>query len=112
MEGREIVLPGDTLQVGKTTLHEALSLLGAPDQVVELNGKDLLVYQRAVLRQNRVSLGIPVADVWGARADLSAYGNLARYDTLALFFTPDGILRDMAFEKGSVQPYLKTLFKE
>jgi len=112
VEGREIADPGDTLEVGRTTLGQVLSLLGAPDKLVELQGKDLLVYERMVLDEKRLSLGIPVADIWGARIDFSSYGTLIRYDTLALFFSPNGVLQDMVLEKGSIQPFLKVLFTE
>lgn len=112
VEGCEVVRPGDEIRVGSTTLEQALSLLGAPDKLAELKGKDLLVYERAVLRQNRISLGIPVGDIWGASPDLSSYGTLVRYDTLALFFTPDGVLQDMVFEQGSSSSYLKTIFAQ
>jgi hypothetical protein len=104
VEGREVVSPGNELQVGKTTIGEVLLLLGAPDKLAELEGKDLLLYERLVLQEN--------ADIWGASIDLSAYGTLIRYDTLAFFFTPEGVLQDMVFEKGSNHPYLRTLFTE
>ncbi len=112
VEGREVVPPGNEVQVGKTTLCDVLLLLGAPDKVAGLEGKDLLLYERVVLHKNRLSLGVPVVDIWGAGLDFSAYGTLVCYDTLALFFTPDGVLQDMVFEKGSNRPYLRTLFTE
>lgn len=112
VEGREVVPPGNELQVGKTTLGEVLLLLGAPDKLAELEGKDLLLYERLVLQENGLSLGIPVANIWGASIDISAYGTLIRYDTLAFFFTPEGVLQDMVFEKSSNRPYLRTLFTE
>jgi hypothetical protein len=77
-----------------------------------LEGKDLLLYERLVLQENGLSLSISVADIWGAGLDFAAYGTLVCYDTLALFFTPDGVLQDMVFEKGSNRPYLRTLFTE
>ena len=43
---------------------------------------------------------------------MSGYGTLVRYDRLWLLFTPDRILRQMMFEKGSSHPYLKTLFMQ
>jgi hypothetical protein len=112
VEGREVVSPCDALEVGKATLGDVLLLLGAPDKVVELEGKDLLLYETVALDEKRLTFGIPVADVLGANIDLSAYGTVARYDTLACFFTPDGILQDMVFEKGSSQPYLRMLFSD
>ncbi len=112
VEGGEVVPPGEQWQAGKTTLEQALLLLGAPDKLTELEGKDLLVYERTLLRENELSFGIPALDILGGQLDLSARGGLARYDTLVLFFTPDGILDDMVFEQGSSAPYLKTLFQE
>jgi hypothetical protein len=112
IEGSPVTPPGDTIHVGKTTLETVLLLLGAPDQLAEMEGKDLLVYEQALYRDNRISVGIPLGDITGPNIDLSAYGTLVRYDTLALFFSPDGILRDIVFEKGSDRSYMKTLFPE
>lgn len=111
-EGLPVSPPGDTIQVEKTTMGEVLSLLGAPDKLAVLDGKDLLIYQRALYRENSLSLGIPLGEIWGLSMDISAHGGLFWYDTLALFFTPDGILRDIVFEKDSCRPFLKTLWTE
>lgn len=112
VEGREVVCPEGKFQAGKTTMKDVLSLLGALDKLTELEGKNMLVYERMVNHQNTLSIGIPIFDIRGPGADFSAYGTLARYDTLAFFFTPDGILQHMVFEKGSSRPYLGTLFTE
>ncbi len=112
VEGDEVVPPGDAFELGKTNLGDVLSVLGAPDKVAELEGKDLLLYERAVLQDSRLSLGIPLLDISGANIDLSGYGTLVLYDRLWLLFTPDRILRQMMFEKGSSHPYLKALFVE
>jgi hypothetical protein len=109
VEGQDVVACGDKLQPGKSTVEVVLSLLGAPDRLVELTGKDLFVYQRGLLQNDRVSLGFPVGDFWGSSSSLSAYGGLARYDTLALFFTSQGILESVVFQRGSRHPYLRTL---
>lgn len=79
--------------------------------LVELEGRDLLIYQRAVFHHNRLALGIPIFDIWGPSVDFGAYGAQARYNTLALFFTSDRILHQMVFEKEASYPYLKTVFK-
>ena len=113
VEGDEVVLPDDDrLQVGKTTLGEVLSLLGAPDNVAKAGLEDLLVYERALLYRNRIKLGIPIplSSVIRTSFDASAYGTLVRYDSLALFFNSEGILSHKTFEKGSSHPYFKTLF--
>jgi hypothetical protein len=109
VEGGEVSYPSDRLVVGKTTLGEVLVLLGAPDKVARMDEGDLLIYQRAVLRRNRLSLGIPLADIWRLGIDLSAYGSLVRYDRLVLLFTPEGILSGAAFEKSSDHPYWKAM---
>jgi hypothetical protein len=107
LEGTDVVAPGDELQVGKTTLEDTLALLGAPTTLVELEGQDLLLYQKTVMRQKRLSVGLPLLDALGTSISFSASGNRVNYDTLALFFTPDGILRQVVFEKGTSQPYKK-----
>jgi len=109
VEGGKVAFPSDRLVVGKTTLGEALALLGAPDTVDRATGLDLLIYERAVVRGNRLSLGIPIVDVWRVGFDLSAYGGLVRYDRLVLFFSPEGILLGTAFEEGSKHPYLRVM---
>jgi hypothetical protein len=112
VEGDEVVLPDDRIQVGKTTLGEALSLLGAPDNVAKAGLEDLLVYERALLYRNRIRVGLPIPLSSAIRTsfDASAYGTLVRYDSLALFFNSERILSHKTFHKGSSHPYLKTLF--
>ncbi len=111
LEGTDVAAPGDELQVGKTTLEDTLALLGAPTTVVELEGQDLLLYQKIVMRQKRLSAGLPVLDALVTNISFSASGGRANYDTLALFFTPDRILRQVVFEKGTSQPYKKPTSK-
>ena len=101
VHGWEVKPPDNVLVEEKTTIDEALTLLGAPDKLTELNGMDLLVYQRSVFQRNRLSLGIPIMDIAGPSTDLSVYGALERYDTLALFFMPDGVLKHFVYEKDS-----------
>ena len=105
LEGTDVVAPGDEFQVDKTTLEDALALLGAPTTVVELEGKDLLLYQKTVMRQKRLSVGLPLLDALGTNINFSASKGRANYDTLALFLTPDRILRQVVFTKGTSQPY-------
>jgi hypothetical protein len=114
VEGDEVVLPNDRLEVGKTTLGEVLSLIGAPDNVAKVGMENLLVYERALLYRNRIKVGIPIplSSLLRTSFDASAYGTLVRYDSLALFFNSEGILRHKTFEKGSSHPYLKTLFSD
>jgi hypothetical protein len=113
VEGIEINDPADAYPLGKTTLREVLLILGAPDEVYSLDNTDLLVYQRSLVQESGLSLGIPVLDVvMGGSIDISARGALTRYDTLIFWFNPQGTLEDVVFEKASSRPYLKTLFSK
>jgi hypothetical protein len=111
-EGRSIPPLSEECKVGKTTLQEALATLGAPDQVVELEGKDVLIYRRSLLAQSGLSFGIPLTDIVISSFDISAHGSLVRYDLLLLFFTPDGMLTKVVIERGSQHPYLKTILSD
>ena len=112
VEGRSIPHIFAEFRVGTTTLQEALEALGAPDQVAELEGKDVLIYQQSLLTNSGLSFGIPLTDIWGSGFDFSAYGELVRYDLVLLSFTPEGILREIASEKGLRYPYLKTILSD
>jgi len=113
VEGSEILDPAVPFVEGVSTMAEVLDLLGAPNEVVSIQNKDLLIYEQSLLYENRLSLGIPLLDIaFGGSADISAYGGLTRYDTLAFFFDPHGVLDHMVFEKGSEKPYFRTLFSK
>jgi hypothetical protein len=114
VEGDEVGFHNDQLEVGKTSLGEALSLLGAPDRVAKAGLEDLLVYERALLYRNRIKLGLPIplSSVIRTSFDASAYGTLVRYDSLALFFNSERILSHKTYQQGSSHPYLKTLFSD
>ena len=113
IQGTEIEDPSEEFAAGISTISEVLTRLGAPAEVLSIEQKDLLIYERSLLYENRLSLGIPLLDVaLGGSADISAYGSLTRYDTLAFFFTPDGLLDHVVFEKGSAAPYIKTLLSK
>ena len=111
VDGDEFSLSDNELRIGESTLKTALYTLGAPDQLISLEGKDVLLYQRIVFRQNRLSLGVPVFDTLARGIDLSIFGGLESYDTLALFFTPDKILRQIVVEKSADRPFLKTMLE-
>ena len=101
------------LKSGETTLTEALRLLGAPDRIIGMAGRNLLVYRRSLSYENSVSVSVPLTDfVVLDSAEVSAAGGLVRFDILALFFTPKGILEKAVLESGSEEPYFKTLFRE
>jgi hypothetical protein len=111
--GMELHDPGDKFQIGISTMGDVLSKLGAPVDLLSIENHDLFIYKRSLLFENRLSLGLPVLDLpVGGSADVSAYGSLTRYDTLVFFFTPDGVLDHMVFEKGSSKPYLRTLLSQ
>jgi len=109
--GIEIEDPADAYPLGTTTLSEVLLSLGAPDEVYSRNNTDLLVYQRSLVQESGLSLSVPVLDLaMGGSMDISATGELTRYDTLIFWFNTQGTLEDIVFEKASSRPYLKTLF--
>lgn len=112
VEGDEVNVPKEELEVGKTTLEEALSILGAPDKVAKVGLENLLVYERALLYRNRIKVGIPLSEIIRGNLSMAAYGTLVRYDSLALFFNTEGILSHKTFEKGTSHPYFKTLFAD
>jgi hypothetical protein len=112
VEGIEVKDPGAAYPLEKTTIKDVLSSLGAPDEVISLDNTDLLIYRRSLLQESGLSLGVPVIDVMtaGMSAELSARGSLARHDTLIFWFSPQGRLQDMVFDKASDRSYLRTLF--
>jgi hypothetical protein len=112
VEGDEVIVPKEELVEGKTTLEEALSVLGAPDKVAKVGLENLLVYERALLYRNRIKVGIPLSQVARGNLSMAGYGTLVRYDSLALFFNTEGILSHKTFAEGSSHPYLKTLFSD
>jgi hypothetical protein len=112
VEGDEVIVPKEELVVGKTTLEEALSVLGAPDKVAKVGLENLLVYERALLYRNRLKVGIPLSQVARGSLSIAGYGTLVRYDSLALFFNTEDILSHKTFEEGSSHPYFKTLFSD
>jgi len=112
VEGDEVVVPQEELVVGKTTLEEALSVLGAPDKVAKVGLENLLVYERALLYRNRIKVGIPVSELIRGNLSMAAYGTLVRYDSLALFFNTESILSHKTFAEGTSHPYFKTLFTD
>ena len=112
VEGDEVIVPKEELEVGETTLEEALSILGAPDKVARVGVENLLVYERELLFRNRIRVGIPLSEVIRGNLSAAAYGTLVRYDSLALFFNTEDILTHKTFAEGSSHPYLRTLFSD
>jgi hypothetical protein len=112
VEGDVVHVPKEELKVGKTTLEEALSMLGAPDKVAKVGGENLLVYERELLYRNRIKVGIPMSELIRGNLSVAAYGTLVRYDSLALFFNTEDVLSHKTFAEGSSHPYLRTLFSD
>ena len=110
VEGDVVNVPNEELEVDKTTLEEALSILGAPDKVAKVGVENLLLYERELLYRNRIKVGIPLSEIIRGNLSASAYGTLVRYDSLALFFNTEDILSHKTFAEGSSYPYLRTLF--
>jgi len=110
LRGTEVMPPDETLmKTGKPTLGEVLSLYGAPDRLEALGAEDLLIYERTLYANSGLTFGIPLGDFSFINPEISTRGGLGRYDTLALFFTSDRILREIVYTKGSSYPYLKAL---
>lgn len=107
-EGRPLNESPPALEPGKATLAEVLQLYGAPHRIGELSNGFALAYERSAYRGLSLSLGLPLGDTIKASADMTAYGNLVRYDTLMLFFTEEGVLRHSILDKGSRNPLWKT----
>ena len=112
VEGDEVVVSKEELEVGRTTLEEALSILGAPDKVAKVGVENLLLYERELLYRNRIKVGIPMSELIRGNLSMAAYGTLVRYDSLALFFNTEDILTHKTFAEGSSHPYLRTLFSD
>ena len=58
VDGNDVPPVAKQLKVGVTDLTRALEICGAPSRVVELGGKNLLIYEQAEVNQNNISLGI------------------------------------------------------
>jgi hypothetical protein len=97
----------------QSTLADALKICGAPDQIIDLEGEVALVYEKGFYKGVQLSLGVPVSQsTSGAGVNLSGYGTLWKYDRLALFFSPDWILLQSVYVKGSKDPFFRALFKD
>jgi len=106
-------LPGTPsgLKHNQSTLDDVLRICGAPDEIMDMEGQIALIYEQGFYTGAQLSLGIPVGESVGPDVSLSGYGRLWRYDRLALFFSPDWVLMKSVYEKGSKEPYFRSLFK-
>jgi len=110
-DGAEVQPLPQEFVVGKTTLTEVLVSYGAPTDIVDMRGHFALHYQRAFYRGGNLSVGIPLTDVLRVSPTLDATGNLQRYDSAVFVFTPEGVLSEMTYEKGTSHPLWNTYWK-
>jgi hypothetical protein len=108
-DGADVPPPPDEFLAGKTSLQEVLSYYGAPTEIVHLKGAFALHYQRALYRGVDISIGLPLRDVLNPKLDTR--GNLFRYDTVVFIFTPEGVLKDLKYEKGTSRPLWSTFWE-
>jgi hypothetical protein len=111
--GNAVPGPVEQLKENQSTLQDALKVCGAPFEVIDLEGRIVLVYEKEFYKGADLSFGIPVTgSLTGAGPNLGGYGSLWKYDRLALFFSPDWVLRSKVYAKGSEDPFFKTLFRD
>lgn len=109
--GNAMPAPAAQLKENSSTLGEALLAYGAPDEVIDMEGRIVLVYERCSYTGVQLSLGIPVSESFGPDVNMAGYGRLWKYDRLALVFSPNWVLTNRVFVKGSEDPYFKSLFE-
>jgi outer membrane protein assembly factor BamE (lipoprotein component of BamABCDE complex) len=82
--------PDDVLAIkkGVTTRSKVVDLLGAPDRVVEANGRDIFQYYRYDLKAGSLILII---------VNFSRFN--IRSDDLYVFFNKDGVVDEVVFGK-------------
>ena len=97
--------------VGQTTLTDVLVSYGASADIVDMRGHFALHYQRAFYRGGHFSLSLPLSDILKVSPKMDATGNLWRYDSAVFIFTPEGVLSEMSYEKGTSQPLWNTFWK-
>jgi len=112
VEGRPLPETAPALESGKATLAEVLQLYGAPDRIGELSDGFALTYERNSYRGLSLSLGLPLSETIRTSADMTAYGNLIRYDTMMFFFTKEGVLQNSLLDKGNQRPLWKTYWHD
>jgi hypothetical protein len=95
------------LAPGASTLQDALSRCGAPDEIVDLDPDFALHYRHALQRGAKVSVGLPLKQAFLPNPSLETRGNLVRTDALVLVFTPGGILKDMRYEQATDRPLIE-----
>jgi len=111
-EGRPLPETTPNLEPGKATLTEVLQLYGAPDRVGELSNGFALTYEHNAYRGLSLSVGLPLSETIRTSMDMTAYGNLIRYDTMMFFFTKEGVLNNSVLERESPNPLWKTYWHD
>jgi hypothetical protein len=92
---------------GTATLQDVLSRCGAPDEIVDMDPDFALLYRHALQRGAKLSVGIPLKQVFLPNPSLETRGNLVRTDALVLVFTPGGLLKDVRYEKATDRPLIE-----
>ena len=92
---------------GASTLQEALSRCGAPDEIVDMDPDFALHYRHLLQHGAKLSVGVPLKQVFLPNPSLETRGNLMRTDALVLVFTPAGILKDMRHEQATDRPLIE-----
>lgn len=111
IDGPEVVLPRQKLEVGVTSLEDILRQCGAPRKIQSLNQHFALIYQRTVSNNRRLAMSIPFYYTFRG-TDISANGGLSKFDLLILVFTDQGILDHYIYAEDSHNPFFKTLFQD
>ena len=110
-DGADIPPPPDEFKAGRTSLQEVLNCYGAPSEIVNMERHFALHYRRTLDRTGHISIGVPLTDFLKAGPELNARGTLLRHDTVVFVFTPEGLLEDMIYEKGTSHPLWGTFWK-
>ena len=105
----EVKPPPQEFAVGRTTLADVLASYGAPAEILDMKGHFSIHYQRAFYRGAYFAVSIPLTNTF--QASFNANGNLQRYDMAVFVFTPEGILSDMTYAKGTNHPLWSTYWK-
>ena len=95
------------LAPGASTLQDALARCGAPDEIVDMDPDFALHYRHLLQRGAKLSVGLPLKQVFLPNPSLETRGNLVRTDALVLVFTPAGLLKDMRHEQATDRPLIE-----
>ena len=110
-DGADVKPLPPSFAVGRTSLAEVLDAYGAPAEVINMKGHFALHYQRSFYRGGQLSVSIPLHDVIKVSPSFDMSANMQRYDAALFVFTPEGVLLEMAYAKGTAHPWWKTYWK-